>query len=63
MKSSSNFNNIFLPLHPLSLECGLNEIQVFVEPLPEGEISTTQLVLTELLPSNHLTTDVIFWTY
>ena len=36
---------------------------MFVEPLPEGEVSTTQLVLTQLLPSNHLTTDVIFWTY
>jgi hypothetical protein len=36
---------------------------VFVEPFPEGEVSTTQLILTELLPSDHLTTDVVFWTY
>ena len=57
------FFNFCLPLHPFSLECCLDEIQVFVEPLPEGEVSTAQLVLTELLPSDHLTTDVIFWTY
>ena len=34
-----------LPFHPLSLQCGLDEVQVLIEPLPEGEVPSSKLVL------------------
>ncbi len=37
----------YSPLHPFPLECGLDEVQVLIEPLPEGEVAPTQLLLEE----------------
>ena len=39
-------------LHPFSFQRGLDQIKVFVEPLPECEGTSTQLVSTHLLVSD-----------